>query len=205
MEPVGALQGTPSNHRHSRTSTGGNFHRCHATEIQPGLVGLFRGAVQLALETCLNEAARNLLDAGKYEAITLGLRHVEEIVDGLPFLEILRLLSAADFKVLLGSAGPDHTPSKVYPCALGRKPILTVFHGWNRAAPILRATRVAHLVTFADGWCAARTVAALLLAWEDFEGGLPFVSDVDWDALRPFEARKGVRQQRELFDAVVSP
>lgn len=45
------------------------FGRPMQTEIQSDLVGLFRGAVQIALETCLNEAVRDLVGAGKYERL----------------------------------------------------------------------------------------------------------------------------------------
>lgn len=46
------------------------FSRPMQTEIQSDLVGLFRGAVQIALETCLDEAVRNLVGAGKYERLS---------------------------------------------------------------------------------------------------------------------------------------
>ena len=51
------------------------FGRPMQTEIQSDLVGLFRGAVQIALETCLNEAVRDLV------GLTRKLLQLTDLVD----------------------------------------------------------------------------------------------------------------------------
>jgi hypothetical protein len=127
---------------------------------------------------------------------------VTEIPERAPYFEALRRLIDADLLVVLGSADPQYSPSKVYPYLLARRPVVAILH---EASPVVALLRRAGclVVTFGgvgdiDG--AARTLAPALAS---LLARLPFEPEIDDAVLAPFGARELTRQQCALFDAVL--
>ncbi|MCU1385983.1 MAG: hypothetical protein JWL71_4680 [Acidobacteria bacterium] len=79
---------------------------------------------------------------------------VTEIPGRLDYLDALSVLTRASALLLLGSAEPHYTASKLYPALLAKRPILTLFHESSSVVAILRAAARAptvRIVTYGDG------------------------------------------------------
>jgi hypothetical protein len=129
---------------------------------------------------------------------------VSEQTDRLPYLKGVSLLRAADTILVVGSDDPSYTASKVYPCVLARRPLLSVLHEKSPAAAILSACRAGAVVPFASGEettaLAGRlkpVLAKLLNTSEERE--------TDWTAFAPYTAREMTRTQCRVFDAALAP
>ena len=79
---------------------------------------------------------------------------VEDVIDEhcqrVPYLDALQLLSSADGIVALGSTDHHYTASKIFPCILAGRPILSMFHEESTVCIIVRDAGAGELVTYSD-------------------------------------------------------
>jgi len=75
---------------------------------------------------------------------------VEEHPQRVPYLDALQLLSDAQALLVIGSAEPHYTASKIFPYMLARKPLLTIFHRDSSVISIVESTRAGAAVSFSD-------------------------------------------------------
>ena len=76
---------------------------------------------------------------------------VEEHPQRVPYLDALQLLSDAHALLVIGSAEPHYTASKIFPYILARKPLLTVFHRDSSVIDIVENTQAGSVVSFNAG------------------------------------------------------
>jgi hypothetical protein len=129
---------------------------------------------------------------------------ISEQPERLPYLEVLRLLKAADFLVVPGSDDPAYTASKLYPYILARRPLLAVFHKSSSVVEIVRTTQAGDVVTFESADSGDEVARRLLPAWRSLLARLPFEPPTDLEAFEPYTAREMTRRQCELFDRIVA-
>jgi hypothetical protein len=129
---------------------------------------------------------------------------VSEQPERLPYLEVLRLLKAADFLLVPGSDDPAYTASKLYPYILAKKPLLTIFHKSSSVVEIVRTTEAGEVVTFDSGDSSDAIAARLSPAWKELLARLPFEPTINLEAFEPYTAREMTRRQCELFDQIVA-
>ena len=137
------------------------------------------------------------------EAMGLG-EFIREEPARIPYLEVLRVLEAADFLVVPGSDDPDYTASKLYAYVMARKPLLAVLHERSGAAEALRATHAGELATFRPEEPTAGVVDRLLDTWAGMLARLPYEPATDWTRFEPFTARTVTQRQCDLFDRVLA-
>jgi hypothetical protein len=128
---------------------------------------------------------------------------VRESTHRVPYLEGLRLMTAADFLVAIGSDDPAYSPSKIYPYLLSGRPVLAVLHESSPVVDLLRQAACGPVITFrseADVPDAARLLAA---RWPAFLAGLSQPRDLPEPLARGFSAREMTRGQCDLFARVV--
>jgi len=73
---------------------------------------------------------------------------VREHPQRVPYLDSLQIMLDAGVLILLGSAEPHYTASKVFPYILAERPLLTIFHEESSVVQILRETQAGDVVTF---------------------------------------------------------
>lgn len=127
---------------------------------------------------------------------------ISEEPQRLPYLDVLRLLKAADFLLVPGSDDPAYTASKLYPYILARKPLLAVFHQASSVVHIVRSTAAGEVVPFDSADTSSDIACRLLPVWKTLLARLPFEPPTDWEAFEPYTAREMTRRQCELFDCV---
>lgn len=127
---------------------------------------------------------------------------VSEHPQRLPYLEVLRLLKAADFLLVPGSDDPAYTASKLYPYILARKPLLAVFHRSSSVVEIVRTTEAGEVVAFDSGDSSDDIAIRLQPALRNLLQRLPFEPQTNLAAFEPYTAREMTRRQCELFDLI---
>lgn len=65
-----------------------------------------------------------------------------------PYLEVLRRLKDSNAALILGWNDPGYTASKLYPCILAEKPLLSILHEKSSANQVMRDMRAGVPVTF---------------------------------------------------------
>ena len=73
---------------------------------------------------------------------------VEEHPQRVSYLDALQLLSDAHALLVIGSAEPHYTASKIFPYILARKPLLTIFHRDSSVIDIVERTQAGSVVSF---------------------------------------------------------
>jgi len=130
---------------------------------------------------------------------------VDERTDRAPYFEGLQLLVESDGILIVGSDSPSYSPSKLYPCMLARRPMLSVFHEASPAVDILRRCRAGSVVTFAPGLPNGETIPSMVSALELFrqqcQSGL--VPNIDWMEYRQYTAREMTHRQCAVFDRAI--
>ena len=134
--------------------------------------------------------------AGVAEAVT-------EQTERVPYLDALKIQTASDFLLLVGTLDGDYTASKLYPYIFARRPILAAFRSSSSVVDILSATHAGEAATFdrAPGEPAFRE--ALRRRWASMLERMPYEPETDWDAFAPYTAREMTRRQAGFFDEVL--
>lgn len=122
----------------------------------------------------------------------------------IPYARALRCLADADALVVPGSNDPAYTASKIYPCVLARKPMLTLFHRDSPVNEFLRATRCSVAVGFAPGEDPAALARAVRSEWfaPRADRSPP---RTDRAAFEPFTARAMTDRLLAFLDALPRP
>lgn len=129
---------------------------------------------------------------------------VTEHPQRVPYFEAQKLLTDGDVILLIGSADPQYTASKLYPAILARKPILAIFHEASSVGDILTETQAGTFVPFN-----AQTRPDLLS--EQLQPYLQVLlshpqknlCSTNWEAFAPYTARAMTKHLCQIFDQLV--
>lgn len=130
---------------------------------------------------------------------------VTEQTQRVPYFEAQKLLTDSDAVLLIGSADPKYTASKLYPAVLAKKPILAIFHEASSVVDILQQTQAGQIVTFTEQTSARSLASQLtspletLLAWPRYTA-----PPTDWDAFAPYTAAAMSQTLCQVFDRCLS-
>jgi hypothetical protein len=127
---------------------------------------------------------------------------VHERTDRVGYFEALRILCDSDGILVIGSDSPSYTPSKLYPCMMARRPMLSIMHEQSPAVPVLRACRAGIITTFRPGVVEHESVSDMLSVLDRFrrDSERQVLPDIDWERFRPYTAREMTRRQCAVFD-----
>jgi hypothetical protein len=128
---------------------------------------------------------------------------VVELTDRVPYFSALRLMLEADALIIPGSDDPGYTASKIYPCILARKPLLTIFHQDSSVVEVMEKTRAGVNVFFAGTSPADMESCSAQIISQWFESGLDKTPETDWKAFEPYTAREMTRRLCTVFDAAI--
>ncbi len=131
---------------------------------------------------------------------------VTEHPQRVPYFEAQKLLTDSDAILLIGSADPQYTASKLYPAVLAKRPILAIFHADSSVVDILRQTQAGQAVTF-DGQTSAEQLAQQLISplqtlLAQSQNTPPAT---DWGAFAPYTAQAMTKTLCQVFDRSIQP
>lgn len=137
-------------------------------------------------------------------AAEFGLDHlVTEATTRIPYFSALRLLLEADALIVPGSDDPGYTASKIYPCILARKPLLTIFHESSSVVEVMKKTKAGVSVTFSGTTSGDLAACSQQILDQWFEAGCSRVPETDWDAFVPYTAKEMTRRLCTVFDSAI--
>ncbi len=129
---------------------------------------------------------------------------VTEHTQRVPYFEAQKLLTDSDAILLVGSADPKYTASKLYPAVLAKKPILAIFHKASSVVDILHQTQAGKTVTFDEHTSPAQLAGQLIPHLQTLlahpKNTLP---PTDWDAFAPYTAHTMTKTLCQVFDQAV--
>ena len=126
---------------------------------------------------------------------------VEEHPQRVPYLDALQIMLDARVLILLGSAEPHYTASKVFPSILAERPLLTVFHEESSVVQILRDTQAGEVVQFNSQSPPGTKVAEIAARLEQLlELSNHFHSSTNWGAFEQYTARAMTARLAAAFD-----
>jgi hypothetical protein len=130
---------------------------------------------------------------------------VEERPQRVPYLDALQLLSDAHALLVIGSAEPHYTASKIFPYILARKPLLTVFHRDSSVIGIVESTQAGSVITFsAEHPLQEKTDEVGLRLRELAALGPGYEPRTRWPAFEAYTTRAMTARLAEVFDRVVT-
>jgi len=119
----------------------------------------------------------------------------------IPYFEAQQVLRESDAILLIGSADPTYTASKLYPAILARQPILAIFHQQSSVVEILHQCHAGRVVSFATHDEPADLLPQLTTNLEDLlQQPKGYQSHTDWTAFQPYTAREMTRKLCMVFD-----
>lgn len=124
---------------------------------------------------------------------------VHEQTERIPYLQILRCLMDADALIIPGSNDPSYTASKIFPCILAKKPLLTVFHKSSPICEIMKSCRAGVSISFDEDVNTDQLAAEIADQWF-CSGGFEQYPETDWQAFEPYTARNMARRLTKVFD-----
>jgi hypothetical protein len=134
---------------------------------------------------------------------------VEDLVDEhphrVPYLDALQLLSDAHALLVIGSAEPHYTASKIFPYILARKPLLTIFHRDSSVIGIVERAQAGSVVRFsAEHPLQEKTgeVAQSLRELAALDQG--YEPRTRWQAFEAYTTRAMTARLAEVFDKVLA-
>ena len=121
----------------------------------------------------------------------------------IPYIDVLRHLTAASAILILGSTEPHYTPSKAFQAVLARRPVLAVLHRESTAAEFLQRANAARVVTLEEQHlpAAAQLGAALAAVMEQDAHAPPAVR---WELLAPYTARASTQTLASALDRALA-
>ena len=134
---------------------------------------------------------------------------VEEIVtehpERIPYLDAQRVLRASDVILILGTSELHYTPSKIYPCILAKRPILSLFHNGSSLVQVMRETGAGRVITYSDSHpiegCVGQIVDEIEKLVQEKRHRAP---PVNWCKFEKYTARSTARTLAEVFDKVAA-
>jgi hypothetical protein len=129
---------------------------------------------------------------------------VREVPQRLPYLQALSILSHSQGLLLIGSAEPHYTASKIYPTLMSGRPFLSLFHSGSSAHALLSAAGGGRSLGFGSheelvGLKPSLVEGIKILATAPTSFGLPDPAKYARFAARPIAERFA-----EIFDRLAS-
>jgi hypothetical protein len=128
---------------------------------------------------------------------------VSESTDRVAYLQGLRLITDADFLVVLGSDDPQYSPSKVYPYLLAGRPVVSILHESSPVVDLMRRAGFGPVITFRSQAGIAEAARRLATEWPAFLATLSEPRVAPEVLTRTFSARELTRWQADLFARVL--
>ena len=128
---------------------------------------------------------------------------IREHPQRVPYLDSLQIMLDAHALILLGSAEPHYTASKVFPYVLARRPLLAVFHEDSSVITILNEVNAGQVVSFNATESPSDRVNEISVRLEQM-----LVEDYDpqvrWEAFESYTTRAMAGRLATVFDSVQS-
>lgn len=120
----------------------------------------------------------------------------------VPYLDSLQIMLDAQALILLGSAEPHYTASKVFPYVLAQRPLLAVFHEDSSVITILNEVNAGRVVSFNEEETPSERVNEISQHLEEMlhENYAP---QVRWEAFEPYTTRALAGRLAQTFDAAI--
>jgi len=136
-------------------------------------------------------------DAGVKDLVAEHLRRI-------PYLESLQVMLDSHALLLIGSEEPHYTASKVFPCILAQRPLLSILHEESSAAQILRETDASGPITFSSELRPAEQVVKIAAQIESILAlSRADKPNVRWNAFEPYTTRAMTARLAYVFDKVL--
>ena len=129
---------------------------------------------------------------------------VSEHPSRVPYIDALNAMSRADVVLILGSAEPHYTPSKVYNCIASGRPVLAICHEATRSLrEAIDITGAGRVVTYGDSDGAETKVAQIAEALEVLmDAARRGATLADTRSIENFSARSMTRTIVDLLERV---
>jgi hypothetical protein len=126
---------------------------------------------------------------------------IQEHPQRVPYLDSLQIMLDAHALILLGSAEPHYTASKVFPYILARKPLLAIFHEDSSVVSILKDVSGEDAITFNSQDGPARLRDDICKRIESIVAGLEDKKpSINWDALAPYTTNAMTKRLAHALD-----
>lgn len=130
---------------------------------------------------------------------------VEEHPQRVPYLDALQLLADADALLVIGSAEPHYTASKIFPYILARKPLLTIFHRDSSVIDIVESAQAGSVVSFSAEDPLPGKVGEVARRLRELAALAPgYEPRTRWQALEAFTTRAMTARLACVFDKVLA-
>jgi len=127
---------------------------------------------------------------------------IREYPQRVPYLDSLQIMLDAHALILLGSAEPHYTASKVFPYVLANRPLLAVFHEDSSVITILREVNAGHVVSFNATEDPSTRVNEISVRLEEMLVD-NYEPQVRWEAFESYTTRAMAGRLAKTFDAAV--
>src|SRR5258705_1037652 len=118
------------------------------------------------------------------------------------YLESLQIMLDAQALVLLGSAEPHYTASKVFPYVLAQRPFLTAFHAHTTRPAISMQLNAGRVVSFNEKETPAEKENEISVQLEElFREN--YVPTTCWEAFEPYTTKALAGRLAQTFDAAI--
>lgn len=131
---------------------------------------------------------------------------ITEHPERVSYLDSLQLMLDSHALVLLGSAEPHYTASKVFPYVLARRPLVAVFHEDSSVVSILKDVSGEDVLTFNSqagpaslGEQISRKIENIVTGSEDLQ------PSVNWEALAPYTTKAMTQRLARALDQALLP
>ncbi|MEB3356837.1 MAG: glycosyltransferase [Synechococcales bacterium] len=131
---------------------------------------------------------------------------VTEHTQRVPYFEAQKLLTDSDVILLIGSADPRYTASKLYPAVLAKKPILAIFHEESSVIGILNQVGIGGAIAF-NATTSPDTLSQQIYPHLQalLSHATPPVPATDWNAFAPYTAHAMTQTLCQVFDRCLPP
>jgi len=130
---------------------------------------------------------------------------VQEHPQRVPYLDALQLLSEAHALLVIGSAEPHYTASKIFPYILARKPLLTIFHRDSSVISIVESTQAGNVVSFSSDDPLRGKITAIAQHLRQLAALPPgYEPRTHWQALDAYSTRAMTARLAQVFDKVLA-
>ncbi len=127
---------------------------------------------------------------------------IREHPQRVPYLDSLQIMLDSQALILLGSAEPHYTASKVFPYVLAERPLLAVFHEDSSVITILNDVNAGRVVSFNEKKKPMAHTRTISLQLEELLRE-PYASQTRWEAFEPYTTRALAGRLAKTFDAAV--
>lgn len=129
---------------------------------------------------------------------------VEERPRRVGYVDALRLLTAADAILALGSTDRHYQASKLFNCILARRPLLAIQHGASAACELIERAQAGELVTFGSQGPNDDTARRTAVAISRLMSGVGYDPEaVQLDEIAPYTARAMTERMLGVCDRIL--